>query len=111
MLVFLCGCSHSPWSKKNTILEITQQSILLIDLNQTLQIIDDPRRYETNVVLGEHPSKDQVIGYFVLSGLIHAGISYVLPEPLRTGWQTSTIIVTLPCVIHNKFTIGLGIKF
>lgn len=99
------------WTTQNTLLEATGQGLYLIDFSQTLQIANQSEKYyERNPLLGSHPPRETIYLYFGLGAIVHFTVSYFLPEPYRTAWQTSTIILQLPVVGHN-FQIGLGFKF
>uniref|UniRef100_A0A6M3L3N3 Uncharacterized protein n=1 Tax=viral metagenome TaxID=1070528 RepID=A0A6M3L3N3_9ZZZZ len=111
--IFIYSSTHASdkWTITNTVLEISSQTLRFIDFKQTLQIAENPDKYsERNPLLGEHPSKEKVYLYFISGAIGHFMISYFLPEPYRTAFQASNIVLTLP-VIAGNFQIGLGVRF
>jgi len=52
----------------------------------------------------------KVDAYFAAGGLLHAGVTYVLPEKYRPYWQGVTIFATGACVGHNE-GLGAGLSF
>jgi hypothetical protein len=83
---------------------------LALDWRQTLQIIKDPNRYETNVILGKHPSDSKVNTYFALSMIGHAAVTHVLPSKWRPYWQYTWIVIETDAVIHNA-RVGIRLNF
>ena len=77
---------------------------------QTLQIAEDDNYWETNPVLGEHPTKDEIYIYF--TGAILAGwvITYMLPANVRKYFQGFYIGTSASSVWHNH-RIGLRVSF
>ena len=83
------------------------------DMLTTLDIKHHPNLYETNVLLGEHPSDAKVIGFFVAGDLLHAAVTYGLvdndaPKPLVKAWEYITIGVETGYAAHN---LSLGLRF
>jgi hypothetical protein len=66
--------------------------------------------YETNILLGKHPSTGRVDTYFAASIVGHTAVAYLLPQPYRRIWQSLFVIVEAHFVIRND-SIGLKIDF
>ena len=88
-------------------LELAFAMLMLIDYWQTRDIKNHPGYYETNPLLGKHPSDARIRNYFIGATVAHAAITYALPEKYRPAWQWGTIGVEAAVVLHNK---GIGLK-
>ncbi len=111
LFAFSANAESNKWTTQNTLLEVTGQTLRLIDFSQTLQIARQPERYsEINPIMGKHPSTEKVCVYFVTYMIGSFAISYFLPEPYRTAWQSINIVLQFPVIAHN-FNVGLGIRF
>jgi hypothetical protein len=99
------------WTTTDTVLQATYLTLHGMDWAQTLHIARNPDKYyETNKILGEHPSQGRVNSYFLLTGLAHTGIAGLLDKPWRTGWQLTGIYIGYDSVRHNR-EYGIGISF
>lgn len=99
------------WSVSDTIRQTAVVASLAADMAQTLDIKRHEGLYETNKILGRHPSDAKVVLYFVGVALAHTYIATKLPA----GWQRQTfqyglIAVQVVQVMKNK-RIGLSVKF
>lgn len=94
-------------------LELTYQTVHLADWLQTLTIARNPERfYETNKVLGEHPSVSDVNRYFLSTAIGHALISHILPPTAARVWQGATITMQLGYVQQNhQLGIGFNVRY
>ena len=81
-----------------------------IDMLQTLEIANNDNYYETNSILGRHPSKFQVLSYFVARGLAHYEVTKMIPEKYRSFWHAYNIIYNYD-VIKDNHEIGIRIGF
>jgi len=112
--------AFDKWTLQDTVLELTWATLHVIDWGQTLEIADKSHKYhEHNPILGRHPSKGEVHAYMALGLLVHPIITHTLPRevvlgdyriPVRTIWQSVSIVVTGGCVINN-LSIGLNVAF
>ena len=85
------------------------------DYLQSRQIAKNPNPpghayYESNSLLGEHPSVAEVNRYFIISGLLQAGIAYKLPPPWREAFQYVSIGDKIISIRTNWF-IGIHGKW
>ena len=76
-----------PLTEKDKSLIVASTILQGIDMLQTLEIANNDKYYETNPILGKHPSEFQVIAYFVTR-------AYTLSEltkmtPLKFAWVLS----------------------
>jgi len=111
-------------NSRQTIIAIpnTSSALLLhvVDWGQTLWIADPKNgRTETNLILGEHPSRGEVNQYFLLSGIAHVAIANWLPTKTelfgitmnpRRIWQATRIGIEIDVVNGNRKAHG-GFKF
>lgn len=100
------------WSAHDTVAQSIYYVAHAADWGTTLDIA--PRRgegyYETNPVLGTHPSRARVNTHFAVTGLLHMAISCVLSPKYRTVWQYTTIAVEVGYA-SNNLKIGLNLNF
>jgi hypothetical protein len=91
------------------------QALNVVDVVQTLQIVDHPDQYhELNPFLGQHPSRDRIL----LTGTAFSAghwlvTDYLIKNRSSTAvntWETASIAVKLIVVGHN-YSIGLSVKF
>ena len=100
--------SLQPYNTQDLVLESTWIAIDAMDWLQTRNIARNPDQYyETNPILGKHPSVRQVNTYFALCVLGHIAATNILKRPYRTYLQVFSIGVSMQYVNNNY---GLGIK-
>jgi hypothetical protein len=86
-------------------------AVLAADWLQTREISRNPDRfYETNPVLGRHPSLSAVNAYFAAGLLAHTAVAMALPPPWRGPWQYLTFAFEAGVVAHNA-SLGIGFGF
>ena len=123
IILFILLLSNSAnagtWDKTDTALQAVNGVLFAADALQTLDIKNYKGMYETNPILGKHPSDTEVIGYFIGAFVIHTGVSYYLPDLLfepktaslfRKGIITLSIGVESAVIYHN-YQMGIKIKF
>jgi len=91
-------------------LEIAYQTLAIADWAQTHEIVRRPDMHETNPILGRSPPKNEINRYFVLCGVAHAAVSFILPEKYERYWQYVSISVESAYVAHN-YNIGIRVRF
>jgi len=101
--------AHADWTKQDTITESVFLSTLAVDAMQTIDIKNHPGMYETNPILGRHPSDDQVIAYFITTGYLHYQIAKHLDSKYRKIWQYMWISVEVGVINHNQ-AMGVGMR-
>ncbi len=111
-----CSCAHfdytpDPWTKD----EVTMQSLAIglnvMDWGQTLDISDKPDEYyETNFILGEHPSRSEVNMYFASLIVSELLITHLLPTKYRKYWLGLNVGVA-GSMVKNNYHVGLKVNF
>jgi len=81
-----------------------------MDWGTTLDMVDRPEYYETNPILGKHPSKGNVNTYFACSMLLNYLLADFLPSDARTFWLGLNIFVSA-IMVENNYSIGLRMNF
>lgn len=114
-LIMLGLCSQSvvqadTWSRDDSTREAMYLTLHVIDWGQTRDIVQRDDIFETNPILGADPTTSDVNRYFILTGLLHVGVSYALPSKYRKYWQNITIGVQAAVVGHNA-QLGLNVEF
>lgn len=109
ILIFsLYSCKSIPIGKQRILArECRVYSMMYSDYTQTMDITRSQGEYkESNRILGSNPTGNEVKRYFILMGLIHTGIAYILPEDYSKVWQSYFMINHVKAVLHNE-RIGL----
>lgn len=87
--------------------ELVFDTLTTIDYGQTHHIFNSHGRWvEYNPMI--HKGKEAK--YFAAAMLLHAGVTYSLPERYRAKWQNSTIIIEGFIVGRNAY-LGIGMSF
>lgn len=100
------------WTTLDTGLQLTYTVAHVMDWTQTLHIARNPNKYyekNADAYIGKHPTKKKVNAYFAPTFLIDTVISYSLPKPYRTIWQSFRIGMIYSTVQANRH-IGIGIS-
>jgi hypothetical protein len=112
LMLFSSSAFADRWRTEDTYREAAYLTLLTIDYLQTREIAKNPGTYyEQNPILGVHPSELAVNRYFVLSSLIHLGLSRTLPHEWRAGFQYVTIARETYAVTRNHIVVGIRIPF
>lgn len=131
LLLLLAGfaptqaAERTDWTRTDTGLQLAYSAVLIADWSQTLRIARSIKNirenptggvlyyYERNSMtqrsIGKYPAKRNVNVHFATSLLGHAAISYLLPKPYRTIWQSAYIFYEYDIVKKNR-DIGLGLS-
>ncbi len=111
IILVLIPSMAMSWDSKDTYYQGAVVSALLIDMGQTLHIADNPNKYyEMNPLLGKHPSKEKVVGYFMGGIGAHTLIAMALPQDYRRVWQCVGIGIESLAVYHND-RVGVKLEF
>jgi hypothetical protein len=113
IIAILCQTSFAyagSWDKQNTQLHIPYTALMVIDLGQTLYVVDSPKYKEDNQFIGQQPTREDVYTYFIATYILTTVLFYILPPEMSHTMQISSIVVEFAMVRNNK-TIGVGIKF
>lgn len=110
------------WTWEDTALQSIYSGILVADWAQTLHIARDIKtrhninsgrtpyyESESERFIGKYPSKNDVNFYFTTMLIGHAAVSYLLPKPYRTIWQSVYIVYEHDIVQGNR-DLGLGLS-
>lgn len=108
------------WTWQDTAWQCGAIAIKLVDWSQTRYISKHPYDYyETNPIMGRHPSTTEVDLYFAGSILLHTAIAAALPPKAniltieinpRRIWQCVWIAGQIGVTAHNA-SIGIGLDF
>lgn len=85
-------------------------AVYYTDYRQTIDIKNHPGMYETNFILGKHPSDVKIRNYFIASGVVTLGAVYLLPKHLRPYLIGGVLVLEVAVIGHNK-RIGLRTNF
>jgi hypothetical protein len=121
LALFLCSQSKADDSHYGNFfttqskLECVFDVALMADMMTTADIKNHPGLYETNPILGLHPSDAKIAAYGLTMAGLHAAITYEMvsndvPRGIITAWELVSIGVEAGYVVHN-YRLGLRIKF
>ena len=82
------GCGARQWTTRDTIAQTAVGISLAIDYGQTGGIVGDC--VEANPIMGKCGENVSPGLYFLTAGIVHAAISYALPNKVRAVFQWST---------------------
>lgn len=104
--------AFDTWSSQDVKLQATYSVLHVLDWMQTLDIKNHRERdvYETNPVLGKHPSNAKINAYMGSTLILNAVVTHILPSKYRPWWQVAGISVEASCVVNN-YNLGLRVKF
>ena len=99
-----------PLTEKDKNLIVASTILQGIDMLQTLEIANNDKYYETNPILGKHPSEFQVIAYFVTRAYTLSELTKMTPLKYR-GFTHAFNIAYNYDVIRKNHSIGIRIGF
>ncbi|OGW34737.1 MAG: hypothetical protein A2010_12050 [Nitrospirae bacterium GWD2_57_9] len=106
---------RKAWTTQDTIVEAVFVSLVYVDWKQTIEFTQHPDKYpdcfETNPLLGPHPSRTRVNTVVAGSVLAHAFIAQELSQPYRAWWQFFWIGVEIHCIRKNRVVMGVTTSF
>jgi len=105
-LLCFSQASANDWSTADTVRQAAVLATFAVDYKQTSDIKNHPGMYETNPLLGPHPSQRTIRAYFITAALVHTGVMALLPPDTRAAVQYGTIVLQVAVIGHNKY-IGL----
>lgn len=100
----------SDWSQNDSIRQKIVLTSFYVDYLQTKDIKNHPGMYETNPILGAHPSNRRIASYFILAAAGHSILAYNMKPEMRRNFQYATIALQIAVILHNK-RIGLNYEF
>ena len=110
-ILLLFNPDADPMTKEQKVMQGTYLGFHIIDWRQTRYAAEHPDEYgETNILMGRHPSTEEVDAYMAASALLHTGITKSLPTKYRKAWQMFTIGFEIG-VVHQNAQIGVKVDF
>ena len=99
----LGNCKAGDWTSADTARQVAVTAALVLDAAQTRDIKNYSTTWETNPVLGAHPSDNRVRNYFIGTALGHYAVARALPAGWpRQAWQYGWIAVEVVQIVKNK---------
>ena len=115
--VTLAGCStHASnwkeWDTEKRTVFAASNIALVADWSTTINITKryDENYYETNPILGKHPSEAHVVAYFIARGIAHYHLTNIVPAKYRNFFHGYNIIYNYNTVKDNH-ELGIRIGF
>ncbi len=103
------------WTPRDTAFEFLFAALVYVDWKQTIEFTQNPHKYpdcyETNPLIGRHPTRRRVNSVVGASLLAHAFTAYILPRPYRGWWQWVWIGVEADVIHTNRVVIGVTTTF
>ncbi|MDD5048442.1 MAG: hypothetical protein PHH09_05880 [Methanoregulaceae archaeon] len=115
VVVILMVCFSLPvyadkWTKEDMAWQGAALLAIGVDWLQTKEIARNDEYTETNPILGDYPSQNDVDLYFLGCGIVHTAISYYLPKKYRRYWQCVWVGIEVGHISHN-INAGVRINF
>lgn len=102
IVLLFTGCASSrPWTKSE---KVAAGYFILghsADALSTEKMLENPNIYETNLILGKHPSDTKIAIYFSLTGIAALTISHFYPK-LRLLFLSIYGTQGFGYALHNK---------
>ncbi len=111
MLLLVSDVRADEWTSVDTALEASLFVLAAADYGQTRHFLDHGTAYETNPLLGTHPSRGKLLAFGATGLVLHAAIARVLPTRFRRPWQYLALGVETYCVVGNAYDVGVHWKF
>jgi len=89
--LLLSSCSPRPWTKQEKIAAGYFCVAHFADYYTTNKMLNNPANWETNPILGEHPSNSETTFYFSITGIGALVVGHFWPDarqPLFLGYGT-----------------------
>ena len=103
--------ANDPWTSTQIVMESAFQVSLLCDWRQTSDF-HKYHIYESNGILGRHPSQAEINRWFLFCGMSHLIITNYLPSKYRVAWSSVSLAIEAS-VVHKNATgnIRVAVKF
>ena len=110
LIILLFPLPVFAWDNADTQREVAWQLVNVMDWQTTLDIKNHPNLWETNPIMGRHPTDAQINLYMGGMAIAHYYISKRLKPKYRKYWQYLTIFGSTSAVVNN-YGAGLRINF
>jgi hypothetical protein len=102
----------SEWTATDTAFEAGVVALVATDVAQTRWFLSHrPKAFETNPLLGRHPSDAKLLAFSAVGVASHALVSLALPQPYRRLWQLAGAGLEIDAVASNARTFGFHVMF
>jgi hypothetical protein len=89
---------------------VTANSLMFVDMLQTVEISKKAQFTESNNILGPRPSEREVYQYFALLAVVNNLIGESLPSDYSDIFYSTASFIHLTA-IHQNIQVGVKIKF
>jgi hypothetical protein len=107
--------NRHEWTVSDTLVEALFATLVYVDWKQTIEFTQNPDKYpncfETNPLLGKHPSRSEINAVIGGSLLAHALIARSLSQPYRGWWQFLWIGIEADVIHTNRVVVGVSTSF
>ncbi len=99
------------WTRPQIAAEATFAALVAVDVVQTRWALShDPRYFESNPLIGDHPSRMRLSALALSAMVSHALVAHLIPTEYRSGWLAATISVEV-AVLGSNFRAGARLRF
>jgi hypothetical protein len=104
--------AFDKWTTEDTVKEGLFLGLLYLDQAQLRYAVENQcRGYTTSPFVGlQRGDAGKIEKFFIASAVLHPVIAYLLPQPYRSWWQVSGIVVEAYSVGGNM-SAGVGFRF
>ena len=100
--------AFDEWTDKDELRQRAYMALHLIDWMQTSKMASDDMYFETNPLLGRHPSTGKINTYFAATLVFNYVVARTLQTKYRNTWQSFWLGVKTTYVGHN-YQIGVRV--
>ena len=102
----MASCSHLgfkkyPMDKVDKALIVGMNVAKAADAWTTIEGLNHDGVYETNIILGKHPSDGEVVGYMILTSLLSHYLAQYMTPDVRKVFLSITSVVHGYAAWHN----------
>lgn len=97
----LAGSCYAEISQREAALLLCNSQLLFADHQQTQDIRRDPIKHETNLILGDYPSRTDISLYFIGVGLLEVMVVNYFDDDHSEAVLNVVNSVQLLCIDHN----------
>jgi hypothetical protein len=89
---------------------VTANSLLFVDMLQTVETSKNDKYMEDNKILGTHPTEREVYQYFILATVIVNVVGETIPKKYSNIFYIATSVVQIKAINQN-IQVGVKIRF
>jgi len=110
LLLITLGAERTEAGEYKPAQQVIVSGLIIADWLQTREIARSDEFYETNPILGRHPSQSEVNQYFLACLVGYNLLTYHL-KPEGAKWFSLAIGISQANTVQQNLSLGIEIKF